>query len=236
MASDPNAPRSRRALLTAAAGGAAAMAASAAMPLTAAAATRNDDRQGDGNSAGAETSLTRDCVRAPQIAFKASTINTDRAALVGSTGDETNSNDRFTPIRASTAGLRRTRPDLLRAPASGATATTSGTYGSGVVGVWGDGLSSAWSAAGEAGAAPASGLRRHLTGQRRRAPSAREGPVQPCRVATRSAPAGRASRSTRAGVTSTAGSLPSCIRTARAATFARSFRRPALSRSISTRR
>ncbi len=34
MASDPNAPRSRRALLTAAAGGAAAMAASAAMPLT----------------------------------------------------------------------------------------------------------------------------------------------------------------------------------------------------------
>ena len=34
MASDPNAPRSRRALLDAAAGGAAAVAATAAMPLT----------------------------------------------------------------------------------------------------------------------------------------------------------------------------------------------------------
>ena len=42
MASDPNAPRSRRALLAAAAGGAAAVAASAAMPLTAAAADPND--------------------------------------------------------------------------------------------------------------------------------------------------------------------------------------------------
>lgn len=57
MASEPNAPRSRRALLTAAAGGAAAVAASAAMPLTAAAAPANMQTETD-NPTVATTSVT----------------------------------------------------------------------------------------------------------------------------------------------------------------------------------
>jgi len=85
MASDPNAPRSRRALLTAAAGGAAAMAASAAMPLTAAAVPVTMLTE-TANSAGAETSITETAAGA--IAFKASTTNPDRAGLVGATGDQ----------------------------------------------------------------------------------------------------------------------------------------------------
>jgi hypothetical protein len=99
MASDPNAPRSRRALLTAAAGGAAAMAASAAMPLTAAAADPNDVVKNVDNPTTAETSITQST--AGFIAFKASTTNTDRAGLVGSTGDETDSfedNTSFTGV------------------------------------------------------------------------------------------------------------------------------------------
>jgi hypothetical protein len=86
MASDPNAPRSRRALLTAAAGGAAAMAASAAMPLTAAAAPTPMLTE-TANAATAETSLTQSAAGA--VAFKAVTTNPDRAALVGATGDQT---------------------------------------------------------------------------------------------------------------------------------------------------
>jgi hypothetical protein len=92
MASDRNVPRSRRALLTAAAGGAAAMAASAAMPLTAAAADPNDVVKETDNATALTTSITTtsaDPVLNPQIAFKASTTNPDRAGLVGATGDQT---------------------------------------------------------------------------------------------------------------------------------------------------
>jgi hypothetical protein len=85
MASDPNAPRSRRALLAAAAGGAAAVAASAAMPLTAAAAPVNMQTEQD-NPTVAQTSVTQSA--AGSVAFKARTTNTDAAGLVGSTGDE----------------------------------------------------------------------------------------------------------------------------------------------------
>jgi hypothetical protein len=87
MASDPHAPRSRRALLTAAAGGAAAVAASAAMPLTAAAADPNDVVKNVDNPTTAQTSITQSA--AGFVAFKASTTNPDRAGLVGATGDET---------------------------------------------------------------------------------------------------------------------------------------------------
>jgi hypothetical protein len=57
MASEPNAPRSRRALLTAAAGAAGAIAANAAMPLTAAAAPAQMMTETD-NAATATTSVT----------------------------------------------------------------------------------------------------------------------------------------------------------------------------------
>lgn len=87
MASDPNAPRSRRALLTAAAGGAAAMAASAAMPLTAAAADPNDVVKGVDNPTTAQTSITQSTAGA--VAFKVRTTNPDAAALLASTGSET---------------------------------------------------------------------------------------------------------------------------------------------------
>ena len=87
MASDPNAPRSRRALLTAAAGAAGAVAASAALPLTVAAAPANLQTESD-NPTIDTTSVTQSA--AGHIAFKARTVNLDAAALVGSTGAETN--------------------------------------------------------------------------------------------------------------------------------------------------
>jgi hypothetical protein len=86
MVSDPNVPRSRRALLTAAAGGAAAMVASAAMPLTVAAAPTPMSTEQD-NPSVAQTSVTQSAAGA--VAFKARTTNPDAAGLLGSTGDET---------------------------------------------------------------------------------------------------------------------------------------------------
>ncbi len=144
MASDPNAPRSRRALLTAAAGGAAAMAASAAMPLTAVAADPNDVVKNVDNPTTAETSITQ--ATAGFIAFKASTTNPDRAGLVGSTGDETDSfedNTTFTGVygwsqadatNGAGSGVWGDSPD------TGVVGTGSvGVLGLGGVGVWGDG-------------------------------------------------------------------------------------------------
>ena len=137
MASDPNAPRSRRALLAAAAGGAAAMAASAAMPLTAAAAPATMMTE-TANSAGAETSLTETAAGA--IAFKASTTNPDRAGLVGATGDQTASND---DVSAYTGvyGWSPTQPnpDFFATGVWG-DSDDVGTYGSGTIGMMGDGL------------------------------------------------------------------------------------------------
>lgn len=144
MASDPNVPRSRRALLTAAAGGAAAIAASAGMPLTAVAADPNDVVKNVDNPTTAETSITQ--ATAGFIAFKASTTNPDRAGLVGSTGDETDSledNTSFTGVygfaqadatNALGSGVWGDSPD------TGVVGTGSvGVLGLGGVGVWGDG-------------------------------------------------------------------------------------------------
>jgi hypothetical protein len=87
MASDPNAPRSRRALLAAAAGGAAAMAATAALPLTAAAADGDSIVIGDPNTGTSETSLTQ--ATAGQVAFKVQNDDSGAAAVVASAGDTT---------------------------------------------------------------------------------------------------------------------------------------------------
>jgi hypothetical protein len=141
MASDPNAPRSRRALLTAAAGGAAAVAASAAMPLTTFAADDDPLLVGNAHTGATETSITvtsADPLNNPQIAFKARTVNTDAAGLVGSTGDETASSE-----DTSWTGIYGWAPvnpdaDVFSAGVWG-DSDDVGTYGSGTVGVMGDG-------------------------------------------------------------------------------------------------
>lgn len=137
MSSDANVPRSRRALLAAAAGSAAAVAASAALPLTAAAAPANMQTEQD-NPTIAETSVTQSA--AGQVAFKARTTTTDRAGLLGSTGDETNINTAFTGFTgvygwSSTAGS-------ANAFGTGVWGDSEdvGSYGSGFVGVRGDGF------------------------------------------------------------------------------------------------
>jgi hypothetical protein len=90
MASDSNAPRSRRALLTAAAGGAAAFAATAAMPLTAAAADGDPVVVGADHTGENETSIVVTALDAdPQIAFRGHVVNPNAAGLIGSSGDET---------------------------------------------------------------------------------------------------------------------------------------------------
>ena len=89
MASDPNAPRSRRALLAAAAGGAAAFAVTATIPLTAAAADGDAVEVGGDFTGTQETSITVTSPAGdPQIAFRANTVNPDGAGLAGTTGDE----------------------------------------------------------------------------------------------------------------------------------------------------
>ena len=141
MASEPNAPRSRRALLTAAAGGAAAVAASAAMPLTTLAADGDNVVLGAQNVSETETTITTtsaDPVNAPQVAFKAYTVNADAAGVIGSTGDETNIGTEFTAFTgvygwSPTAGS----PDGFGTGVWGDSEDV-GVYGSGVLGVWGD--------------------------------------------------------------------------------------------------
>jgi hypothetical protein len=143
MASDPNAPRSRRALLTAAAGAAGAMAASAALPLTAAAADPNDVVKETNNATALTTAITTtsaDPVNSPQISFKARTVNKDAAGLLGSTGDETDiaTNTSFTGVY----GFSEAVPiDVTDAFATGVWGDSLdvGTLGTGFVGVRGEG-------------------------------------------------------------------------------------------------
>lgn len=141
MASDPNAPRSRRALLTAAAGGAAAVAASAAMPLTTLAADDDPVLVGHAHTGATETSITTtsaDPVTAPQVAFKARLTGTEAAALVGLTGDESNSSDDTS--WTGVYGWAPTNPDegFFSAGVWG-DSDDVGVYGFGSAGVLGDG-------------------------------------------------------------------------------------------------
>ena len=89
MASDPNALRSRRALLTAAAGGAAAVAASAALPLPTLAADGDNLVIGATDNAGAsETTLTQ--ATDAEVALRVLNDTQGAAALIGGAGDQTN--------------------------------------------------------------------------------------------------------------------------------------------------
>ena len=134
MTSDGLAPRSRRALLTAAAGAAGALAAHAALPFTAAAAPVSLQTEID-NPTVAATSVTQ--ATDLLVAFKAKTVLTGAAGLVGSTGDETN-----IAIDTSFTGVYGWSP-----AGDGTTAGAGvwgdgdefGVYGSGTVGVYGFG-------------------------------------------------------------------------------------------------
>lgn len=137
MASEPNAPRSRRALLTAAAGGAAAVAATAAMPLTTLAADTDPIIIGATDNAGtSETTLTQ--ATAGEVAFKARTVNTDAAGVIGSTGDETDisTNTTFTGVYGFAQG------DATNGLGSGVWGDSpdTGVVGSGFTGVLGLGV------------------------------------------------------------------------------------------------
>lgn len=166
MASDPNAPRSRRALLTAAAGGAAAVAATAAMPLTTLASDPNDVVKGTDNPTTATTSITDSGDRT--TAFQATNIGVAPALVaenaVGAELANPDPDPDALPI-TSAAGVYATSADsadaapfLLTAytgvygwsPAQPDTTTFGagvwgesddvGVFGDGVIGSWGDGF------------------------------------------------------------------------------------------------
>jgi hypothetical protein len=138
MASDSNAPRSRRALLTAAAGGAAAFAVTATMPLTAAAGDGDPVVVGADHTGENETSIVVTALDAdPQVAFRGHAANPNAAGLIGSSGDETLASEDtpFTgvygwseadPVEALGSGVWGDSPD-------------TGVVGTGSVGVLGFG-------------------------------------------------------------------------------------------------
>jgi len=166
MALDPNTPRSRRALLAAAAGGAAAVAASAAAPLTVSAAPTPMLTE-TANASAAETSLADSGDRTTAFATSnvgvAPTLLASNAAGVATTAGETDPNDpggitsaaavyAFSPNNTGAAPYWATTYTGVYAwspattlPTGFATAVWGdseevGTYGSGGVGVRGDGF------------------------------------------------------------------------------------------------
>lgn len=149
MASDPHAPRTRRALLTAAAGGAAAVAATAAMPLTTLAADDDPVLVGNAHTGSTETSITTTSGGTPQVSFKARTVNPDAAGLLGSTGDETDisSDTSFTGVYGFA------QADATNSLGSGVWGDSpdTGVVGSGGVGVFGIGDSGAVGVGGPGG-------------------------------------------------------------------------------------
>jgi hypothetical protein len=145
MSSEPNAPRSRRAILAAAAGSAAALAASAALPLTAAAAPANMQTESD-NPTIAETSITQ--TAGGSVAFKARTDNADYAAVVGSTGDET----AMSALTSWTGlyGYSQADPDTGAGAGVWGQSDDTGVIGTGSAGVIGFGGIGVWGAGGGA--------------------------------------------------------------------------------------
>lgn len=167
MASEPNAPRSRRALLTAAAGGAAAMAASAAMPLTTAAADPNDVVKEANNPTTNLTSITDSGDRT--IAFAVANVGVAPAMLAQNLAGVATSVGETDPSDpggiTSAAGLYSFSTNVTDAAPYWLTTYTGiygwsptfpspngfgtgvwgdsddvGVYGSGSIGAWGDGF------------------------------------------------------------------------------------------------
>lgn len=140
MASDPNEPRSRRALLAAAAGGAAAFAVTATIPLTAAAADGDPVLVGADHDGTQETSLVvTSPVDDPQVAFRGHNVGADAAGVIGSAGDETEI-DEDTPF-TGVYGWSEADPVEFLGSGVWGSSPDSGVVGTGSVGVLGLGSS-----------------------------------------------------------------------------------------------
>jgi hypothetical protein len=165
MALDPNAPRSRRALLAAAAGGAAAVAASAAAPLTVSAAPTPMLTE-TANASAAETSLGDSGDRT--TAFKTTNVGVAPALIAGNAAGVATTIGETDPTDpggiTSAAGVYSYSVNRTDAAKNWATTYTGvygwspsfadpssfgagvwgdsedvGVYGSGAIGAWGDG-------------------------------------------------------------------------------------------------
>lgn len=143
MASDPNALRSRRALLAAAAGAAGAVAATAALPLTVAAHDPDDVQKGVDNPTTVTTQISTtsaDPVLNPQVSFKAYTANSDAAGVLGSNGDETNIGTEFTGFTGVYGWSPTADSEDIFGTGVWGDSEDVGVYGSGTIGAWGEGL------------------------------------------------------------------------------------------------
>jgi hypothetical protein len=140
MASDPNALRSRRAILAAAAGSAAAVAASAAAPLAVSAAPTAVQTE-TANTSTAQTSLSMTSATPADVTFKVATTTTTAAALVGAAGDQTNiaANTGWTGIYGWVPGVPPAVTDSFGTGVWG-DSDDVGVIGTGGVGVRGDGF------------------------------------------------------------------------------------------------
>src|SRR5262245_38783839 len=140
MAPDPNALRSRRALLTAAAGGAAAIAATAAAPASVLALAAPVLAE-TANTSTTETSLSMTSATATDVALKVVSTTTTAATFLSAAGDQTNiaTDTGFTGIYGWTEGAPISDPDHIGSGVWGDSADI-GVVGTGGIGVEGDGF------------------------------------------------------------------------------------------------
>ena len=140
MAPDPNALRSRRALLTAAAGGAAAIAATAAAPVSVLAAPSNIQTE-TANTSTAQTSLSMTSATATDVALKIASTTSTAASFVGASGDQTNiaTDTGFTGVYGWAEGAPISDPNHIGSGVWGGS-DDIGVVGTGGIGVEGDGF------------------------------------------------------------------------------------------------
>ena len=140
MAPDPNALRSRRALLTAAAGSAAAIAATAAAPVSVLAVPTAVLTE-TANASTAETALSMTSATAADVTLRIENTAITAAALVGAAGDQTDiaTNTGWTGVYGWVQG---TPPEVTDAFGTGIWGDSGdvGVFGTGGVGVRGDGF------------------------------------------------------------------------------------------------
>ena len=140
MAPDPNALRSRRALLTAAAGGAAAVVATAAAPVSVLAAPTAVLTE-TANTSTAQTSLTMTSATAADVTLKLANTATTAAAAVAAAGDQTNmvGNTAWTGLYGWVPGVP---PEVTNSYGTAVWGDSEdvGVLGTGAVGVRGEGF------------------------------------------------------------------------------------------------
>jgi hypothetical protein len=115
------------------------------IPASVAADDPNDVVKGADNATTAQTSITQSATGF--VAFKGRTVNTDRAGLVGSTGDEADSQEAFSTYTGVYGFAQGDDAQGLGSGVWGDSPDTGvvgsgfyGVYGTGVAGVWGDGI------------------------------------------------------------------------------------------------